>query len=209
MIQFSLFRISVTVQPFFWLVMALFGFMITGGETGGSGLLNVALFIMAAFISILVHELGHALTIKKYKLPTEIVLQGLGGYATYPAGILNRKQNWLVSAAGPAAQIALGIVAFFIYKAMPDTQIKIFGFYLYFFSLLWAIFNCLPIYPLDGGKMLSSILGPKRERGVYITGIVLSVIIGILAYQLTGSFYNVMLAGFLGYTNWQLLQQTR
>ena len=95
MIEFKLFGIPVRVEPLFWLTIAILG----GGLSAKSseGLLLVALFVLAAFVSVLIHEMGHAMMIRKFGLPTEITLTTLGGYATYPAGVLSRKKSFLVT----------------------------------------------------------------------------------------------------------------
>ena len=58
-------------------------------------ILLVLVFVFAGFLSIIIHELGHALTIRKYGLPTAITLRAFGGYASFPAGKLDRKQSFL------------------------------------------------------------------------------------------------------------------
>jgi len=95
MVRFSIFGIQVEVQPFFWLTMVLIGSGFGRGLTGSSlELLFIALFVIAGFISILVHELGHALTAKANGAQAPyIVLQAFGGYAAYPSGIMNRTRH--------------------------------------------------------------------------------------------------------------------
>ena len=51
-----------------------------------------AMFMLAAFVSVLIHEMWHALTIKRFKQPTQVVFIFMGGYATYPLGVLTRKR---------------------------------------------------------------------------------------------------------------------
>ena len=58
MTRFSLFGIPITIQPFFWVAMAILGYL--GNQGGGDNLLMlVAVFMIAGFLSILIHELGH------------------------------------------------------------------------------------------------------------------------------------------------------
>lgn len=90
MLRFRLFNIPVFVHPWFWLTLALIGGGLRANDT--TALIEVAMFVLAGFVSVLVHEFGHALMIKKYRLPTEVHLVAFGGFARYPAGHLNRKQ---------------------------------------------------------------------------------------------------------------------
>ena len=117
MFSFNLFAIPIRVEPWFWLTMALIG----GGLTARDSLsiLLVLIFMLAGFVSILVHELGHALTIRKFGLPTEITLHGFGGYAIYPPNRLTRIQSFLVTAAGPGLQLALGLLLLALYIFIP------------------------------------------------------------------------------------------
>ena len=77
MIHFSLFRIPIQVQPFFWITLALIGGALRADSP--ERILFTALFVLAGFISVLVHELGHALTARRFGAYPEIVLQAFGG----------------------------------------------------------------------------------------------------------------------------------
>lgn len=206
MIQFNLFGINVRVEPWFWLTLALIG----GGLQANSmeELLRVAMFVLAGFISVLVHEMGHASMIRKYGQPTQVVLSAFGGYASYPVGVLSRKETFLVTAAGPATQLVFGgliiIVGFYLPKGAG--QLDDFLFFLIVVSIVWALFNCLPIYPLDGGHMLGSILGPRREKVLYLTGAITALVVGLLAVYFRQLFVAIFM-GMFAYQNYQHLQQ--
>lgn len=109
MIRFKLFGIPVEIQPFFWVTACLLG----GGLDARSReeILALALFIVAALISILVHEFGHALTGLKYGGGfARISLTAFGGLAYHEGGILNRDQRFRMVAAGPGAGLALFVL---------------------------------------------------------------------------------------------------
>ena len=91
MISFNFLGIPVRIAPWFWITMVFIG----GGMTAQTkqDLLYVFLFVFAGFISIFVHELGHALTVRKFGLPVGIALVAFGGMASFPAGKLDRKQT--------------------------------------------------------------------------------------------------------------------
>ena len=129
---------------------------IGGGLSASSSayLVNVLIFAFAGFLSILIHELGHALMIRAFGLPASITLQAFGGFALYPAGSLNRLQSFCFSVAGPIVQIALGFFIIFIYPYLSSSEGSLFvpfSHYLVCVSVVWAIFNCLPVYP-DGRR---------------------------------------------------------
>lgn len=211
MFRFTIFRIPVEVQPFFWLTMILLGYLFTGGSSQGTPLeiLLIALFVIAGFVSILIHELGHALVAKKFGAPTAIVLQAFGGYATYPAGMMSRAQSFLITAAGPGVQLLLSAVAYFAFLKFHgqfNENIQFFVQSLYFVSFYWALLNLLPILPLDGGQMVNAILGPKRVRLTLWITVVLGVAFAILALVFTKSIFFPI---FLGMFAWQAFQQLR
>lgn len=209
MIQFSIFGIPVAVQPFFWLTMALIGGATRPDTMTPQGLLNLALFIIAGFISILVHELGHALTIKHYRLPTTITLQAFGGYATYPSGRLSRPQSFLVTAAGPAFQLVLALIAYvLLHRLPPNDGLFIFLRALLGVSVIWALLNLLPVLPLDGGQLVNAVLGPARIRITLWITIVTGVVIGGLGLMM-GQFFLAIFFGMFVFQAAQGLKETR
>lgn len=207
MIRFSLFGIPIEIQPWFWVVLALIGGALGAGTT--EALLSVALFVLAGFVSVLVHELGHALTGKAFGAPTRIVLHSFGGYATFPANHFSRGQNILVTAAGPGIQIVLGLLAFalILYAPLPSSAIKGFFYFLFVISLFWAVLNLIPVIPLDGGQLLASILGPRRVRLALQISMITAVAAGLLLFFKLGSFIFPIFLGMMAYQNYQTLQQ--
>lgn len=206
MVRFTLFGIPVQVQPFFWITLALIGGALDARSP--DAILQLGLFVIAGFISILVHEFGHALTAKSYGAYSEITLQAFGGYAAYSGVRLTRPQNFLVTAAGPAFQIALGAALLISFRFLPplNPNAEYFLNELMIISFFWAILNLLPVLPLDGGQMLNAILGPKRIRITLWTTIVVAAGIGLLLLHFTGSpLFPLFLAIFA----WQAFQALR
>lgn len=206
MLNFSIFGIPVSVQPFFWLTMALLGGALR--TNSAEALLSLVLFMLAGFISILVHELGHALTIKHYRLPTQITLHGFGGYASYPGGILTRSQSFLVTAAGPAFQLVLALIAYVLMRRLPITGITPFLVSLYFVSFFWALLNLLPVLPMDGGQLVNATLGPARIRTTLWISIITGVGVGIYALKIGQPFLAILL-GMFAFQAGQALRETR
>lgn len=117
-LRFQLGQIPVRVHPFFWIITLLMGM-------NARDAVSIVTWVGACFISILVHELGHAVTMRYYGESARIVLYGMGGLAISDGGYSRsgweygrraRRGAWqqiLISAAGPAAGflLALAIVA--------------------------------------------------------------------------------------------------
>jgi stage IV sporulation protein FB len=105
-IHFRLFGLPVRIHPLFWLVA-----VVLGSKSGGA--VEILIWVAAVFISILVHEMGHALVIKAYGFRPWIVLYGMGGLACHdPAENRASKANThlgqiSISISGPLAGFLL------------------------------------------------------------------------------------------------------
>lgn len=209
MLSFNLFGIPIRVEPWFWLTMVFIG----GGLHASDALsmMLVGIFVIAGFVSILVHELGHALMIRKYGLPTTISLVAFGGFASYQAGVLDRKQSLFVSMAGPAIQFVLGILMLVLVNNAPipaESLLYTLIHDLMLISILWSVFNCLPIYPMDGGQILAALLGPKRQKYVFLTGAICAILIAVASYRYLGSLIVPIFMALFAWKNWQDYQSS-
>jgi stage IV sporulation protein FB len=126
--RFRFFQFPVRVTWLFWAVTAAFGysqslgmhraFTIAGISSNFAGLLMV--WVLTAFVSILIHELGHALAFRYFGIESEIVLYQMGGLAIPGSGFiwarqgkrtrLTHQDQLVISAAGPAIQLLLAAV---------------------------------------------------------------------------------------------------
>jgi Zn-dependent protease len=206
MVRFSLFGIPVEVQPWFWITLALLGGRIEANTK--EEILRFLLFLLAGFVSVLVHEMGHALTGKAFGARSEVTLHGFGGVARFTGAWFNRKQDFLVTAAGPGAQLLLALA---VWLAIPHlTHLRsVAGYFwmdLFAISLFWAVLNLLPVFPLDGGQMLRAALGPARERATLWISIVVAVSVAVLMLKFTGSFLFPIFLGLFAWQAWQRLQ---
>ncbi len=119
-LHFVVSGVSVRVHPFFWLVALLLG----SGLVGNDGVRYV-LWITAMFLSILIHELGHALAFRRFGIASHIVLYHFGGLAIPDTGSspwssgrsLKPNENIFVSAAGPGAQLLLAAFVMLAFRA--------------------------------------------------------------------------------------------
>ncbi len=208
MLEFHLFKIPIRVEAEFWIVMGLFGFMINQNAAGNQMFLMIALFMMAGFISILIHELGHALMVKKYKLPTQIRLSLFHGSASHPSGILNRKQTFLVILCGPLLQATFGASIYFLtpHLGLEANLLSYFIETLIGISIYWSVLNCIPVLPLDGGRMLEIALGPKRIKLTLTISMISAVIMCIICFSIGAFFFGVFMAMF-AFQSYQALER--
>lgn len=209
MVHFRIFGIPVQVQPFFWISLVIIGGALDANSP--TAILQVGLFTVAGFISVLIHELGHALTARKFGATSEIVLQAFGGYAAYSGVRLSRPQSFAVTAAGPAVQILLGLIVWFSLPHLPEMapNAAYFLVRLMEISIIWAVLNLLPVLPLDGGRMLDTILGPERIRVTLWITIIVAAGLAILALKMTSSILLPIFMGMFAWQAWQALRETR
>jgi len=204
MVRFNLFGIPVTVQPFFWITLGILGVMSFNPDSV-QGIMFVCLFVLAGLISILVHELGHALTARKFGAQVEIVLQAFGGYAAYTGARMSRLQSFLITAAGPLIQIVLGFAVLAVLRNVTILNANALMFLntLVLISFFWAILNLLPVLPLDGGQLLNAVLGPARIRITLTVTIIVAIITAIVMFKYTNS---ILFPIFMGMFAWQAYQ---
>ena len=168
------------VHPLFWLIALLLG-------SSGS-LLQIPIWIFVVFISVLIHELGHAMAFRFYGVHSQIVLHAMGGLtipeaAPWGSGWANvspsPKQQIIISLAGPFAgflfavlimmiviftggtlhtSILFGLIPLPLTAILGGQLLSIFITLLLFVNVFWGMFNLLPVYPLDGGQVIRNVL---------------------------------------------------
>ena len=107
-IHFSLLRIPVRVHPMFWLMGLILG---SSGFDAEQSMRPILVWLLAMFVSVLVHEMGHALVMRALGVQPWITLYGMGGLTSHQGGRFQPLMQILVSLAGPVAGFALaGIV---------------------------------------------------------------------------------------------------
>lgn len=208
MIRFSLFRIPIGIHWMFWLLAAFLGGGLRALENPSSRALSlVAIFMVAALVSIVAHELGHALTgLKLGARRVEIELHGMGGHARFFGSQFTDKQNIIVTAAGPGASIALAGVAYVLIlvtglgsgqHTLSEAYVAYFLSTMVIINVFWSIVNLMPVLPLDGGQILASALGRDRLRLTCIISFVTVALLAVALWFWTRSVFNLVIMGFL------------
>jgi len=133
------------------------------------------MFVICLLASVLLHELGHALTARHFKIGVRgITLELLGGYTEMERDAPTARIDLLVALAGPAVSLALGMLSVATVLVLPGgTVVYQLAFQLALSNLLVAAFNSLPGLPLDGGRALRAAvwaLTGDRHRGTEIAG---------------------------------------
>ncbi|MFP6768631.1 MAG: site-2 protease family protein [Planctomycetaceae bacterium] len=210
-LRFSVAGIPVRVHPVFWATAA---FLAWDGSDPPATFLGV----LCVFLSILVHELGHAGMTRCFGWDSEIVLGFFGGYATTVRESTAR--NIAVLIAGPGAGLLLAATTFVVLlqvEGLSPRTVDALRFLL-FINLIWSLVNLLPVLPLDGGQLLREILvWANRQRGQQRAVVLSTVVAGVIAISgylfgprvgLDGTFLAILfgLLAYQNYATWQALR---
>lgn len=196
-----------------WTFIILLGWIFIGYyriENDAQHAINGVFFIVALFVCVILHELGHALTAKRFKIVTKsITILPIGGLALMEKLPEKPIQELWVAIAGPVVNVVIAILLFiYLYIAGGILEniniehlqtLKGNGFLLNLFiaNIILAVFNLIPAFPMDGGRVLRALLAFKYER-VIATKIAASIgqILAIF-FIFFGIFTNIWLV-FIG-----------
>ncbi|NND74362.1 MAG: site-2 protease family protein [Ilumatobacter sp.] len=131
--------------------MALIAVLFGSSFAVDLGVIPGIVVTFAIFVSILLHEFGHALVARRYGVNTESIdLWALGGVARLDRESPSPKADGLIAAAGPLTSLVLGLTTFGLAIAFNSNALAWIGV----LNLFLAVFNMLPGAPLDGGRVL-------------------------------------------------------
>jgi Zn-dependent protease len=165
------------------------------------------------FVSLLLHELGHALVARREGVEIEgITLWLFGGVAKFKGMFPSAGAEFRIAVAGPI--VSLGIGVFFVLIAvvgdLPEAVDGVVG-YLGYINLVLLVFNLIPALPLDGGRVLRSILWQTKGDFRWATNVAAEVA-RVFAYLFIGLglaevfFLNSFAGVWLAFLGWFLLQ---
>ncbi|MBX0322486.1 CBS domain-containing protein [Halomicroarcula sp. F13] len=161
------------------------------------------------FTGVVLHELGHSLVAIRYGYPIDsITLWLFGGIAQLTETPEDWKQELAIAVAGPAVSVALGVlsyVAFFVLPGTQSTVVEAARFvlaYLAVMNLALAVFNMLPGFPMDGGRVLRALLARTRPyaRATKIAaevGKIFAIMLGLFGLFVAGNIFLAGLAFFI------------
>jgi len=128
-----------------------------------------ALTAILLFISVAFHEFAHSLVAMRYKISIEsITLFIFGGVAQMKGEPPHPKAEFEIAIAGPLSSFFLAIIFFFLSKNTIGSLNALFS-YLTQINLILGIFNLIPGFPMDGGRVLRSIIWQKKKNFFYAT----------------------------------------
>lgn len=178
-------------------------------------------FAVLLYLSVLLHELSHALAARAFDIPVQHITLGFMGGGTHMDSDTNSPgREFVVSGVGPLTSLVVGFIALPIALVTPDGLITFLLEGLAFANIIVGVFNLVPGLPLDGGRMLQAVvwwMTKKPYVGSVVagwTGRVLAVLVvaGPLVAQNLTSFepnlFDVVLAAVIGLFLWQGASQS-
>lgn len=181
-LRFPLGPIPVRVGILFWVFSAIFGYINAPRE--GTLVVNILVWVGCVFVSILTHELGHALVYRLFGSWSAISLHGFGGYAEADVAPRAAWQRMLVALAGPVAGFALfGVtvaVAVVVTGVGMNVYLKNAITFMLWINLFWSLFNLLPVLPLDGGNVCRELLAVFGVRSADVIAAGVGFVVALL-----------------------------
>ncbi|REL23976.1 site-2 protease family protein [Rhodohalobacter sp. SW132] len=201
--------IKVQIHWTFWLLFLFVGAMVYAADGTLSDLWWHFAFVIALFFCVILHEFGHSLTARKFGIETRsITLLPIGGVASLKSIPDNPIEEFYIALAGPLVNVVIAALLYFfvpvgdflstdpdmIEEQLSTIDASNFLFYLLFINVALVVFNMLPAFPMDGGRVFRALLSMRlgrveATRIAAATGKFLA-----LLFFLFGLFYSIILA---------------
>lgn len=192
--SFELFRvmgIPVRVHATLLIFLPLFAYWVSKGQ-GAGAFMQALLFIGLAFACVLLHELGHCAAALHYRVPVKaITLTPIGGLAGLGGMPRSPWQELMITVAGPAVNgVLAGLALVCLAVAEPQGWLDKFSIQLLWINAVLGLFNLLPGFPMDGGRILRALLAMRLP---YLRATQIAVRVGqvsALAMGLAGLWFR-------------------
>ncbi len=202
--------IKVAVHWSFFLLLPYLAYSSISSDGSFVNFLILTASVLLVFVCVLLHEFGHALAARRYGIGTrDITLTPIGGIAQIERMPDKPMQEFVVAIAGPLVNVAIALVLTPIILLTDDVfvwpwtgiigQPGIAGFFFYI-NVMLVLFNMLPAFPMDGGRILRSLLSIRLKdytatRIASIMGIVIGF--GMIAYGMIDNMFLVFIGFFV------------
>jgi len=210
--------IPIRIHVTFFLILAL-GAVQWGGITGtAEGALFGIVLMVLLFTCVTLHELGHSIAARAFGIPVrDITLLPLGGVAQITKNPEKPIHELIIAAAGPLVNVVIAGILFVVVGAslaatvldgqgllpggLNQPSLETLLFWLLAANISLVLFNLIPAFPLDGGRMLRALLAmglgyPRATRIASAIGQIIAIGLGLLGF-LGGNFILVLIAVFI------------
>ena len=207
--------IDLYVHATFLLLLAWVAFQ--QYANGLAAVLGALVYIVTLFAIVVLHELGHALTARRFGILTrDIILLPIGGVARLERMPRQPRQELLVALAGPAVNVVLAAILYAIvrigggstgadlYVVETASSWRAFLYQLVVVNVVLALFNLLPAFPMDGGRVLRAVLAMRMRNYARATeiaariGRALALVLGVVGLKENPFWVLIALFVWLG-----------
>lgn len=203
--------IDIQVHATFLLLLAWVAFAEYQSVGTAAAAVDGVVFVLALFASVVLHEYGHALTAAHFGVRTRaILLLPIGGVSQLEEIPRQPRQELAVALAGPLVTIGVVVVLYIIVRAtgMPvDTSAALSGRGPFLVRLMWinvvlAVFNLVPAFPMDGGRVLRALIATRTDYVEATTiaariGQAFAFVFGLVGLLVLGNVLLVLVAFFV------------
>jgi Zn-dependent protease len=160
---FNVFGIAINIHVTFLLLLIFF---LSGG-------VKWLVLMVGVFCFVTLHEICHSLVARHYGIEVrQITLLPIGGVASMSSMPEKPSQEFFISIAGPLFNLAVILVFYYPMKSLVGPEVLFYRplstatwpltlSYLYWINLMLAVFNLIPAFPMDGGRVLRSLLAAR------------------------------------------------
>lgn len=204
--SFQVFNFPVNVRWSFFLFTVLIGLSY-------NNLVLLLFWVVVVFVSILIHELGHAIVSNNYGRDPAIELREMGGL-TYARrySLLSYPQEIFISFAGPLAGFIVGGIVYALDHFLGPFGNPYLGALVsmvIWVNIGWGVINLVPILPLDGGSIMRNLYHWLRNPYDERVPLIISIFFGVLfcvAALLLQQLFLALLVGWLTFNNFMALR---
>jgi Zn-dependent protease len=185
-------KIPIRIYPIFWIFVVLISAL------NADTTFKFVSWVLVIFVSVIVHEMGHALTAIAFGQKAHIDLLGFGGLTHRYGKKVNAWRDFLIVFNGPLAGVLLCIASYILLSVPVNYSANaLYTLQLFFYAnIFWTVINLIPVQPLDGGHLLriplEGFFGLKGVRVAFFISLVLAIGFSVLFFA-----YNFLLGGVL------------
>lgn len=168
--------------------------------------LDLAVLITLVFVTVVIHELSHSYVAQRYGVDIErIVLLPIGGVAQMGKIPKKPRQEFYIAAVGPLTNMVIALLSYLLFLVAGSYLplfISAFIFQFAWVNLILGLFNLLPAFPMDGGRVLRSLLAERMEylRATELSvsiGKIFAIVMAITGILVFGNFFLILIALFI------------
>jgi Zn-dependent protease len=203
-------RVPISIHVLFWLLAGFIGMVQSSGSPAG-----ILIWVAIVFVSVVIHEWGHAWTAVAFGQKASIQLMALGGLTSYEGPSMSWWQQFLIVLNGPLSSLALfgaSKLLLEIHEVVTSPAAPI----IYVFgeaNLFWFVVNLLPILPLDGGQLLrialEALFGVRGFKASLFIGGLVAAIIALLFLLVPNLLISALfsLFAFQSFDSWAKMRR--